>query len=110
MSEGEGSSGEEGSLQIDTEPVRRTNSERVKGRGGRSRGKGRKGRGGAKGSGQQPDPADSFKPGDVVWAKVMGFNFWPAKVRMYWYNLLFSLHPHNYSMHAQGFLIKSVLE
>lgn len=79
MSEGEGSSGEEGSLQIDTEPVRRTNSERVKGRGGR---KGRKGRGGAKGSGQQPDPADSYKPGDVVWAKVMGFNFWPAKVRM----------------------------
>lgn len=110
MSEGEGSSGEEGSLQIDTEPVRRTNSERVKGRGGRSRGKGRKGRGGAKGSGQQPDPADSFKPGDVVWAKVMGFNFWPAKVRirMYWYNP--STHIIILCMHNRVFLIESVLE
>lgn len=23
----------------------------------------------------------SWKPGDIVWAKVSGFNYWPAKVR-----------------------------
>lgn len=78
MSEEEGSSGEECSLRIDT--GRKTNttttatSDRSKGRGGRGKGKGR-----GRGSGQH-DPADAPKIGDVVWAKVMGFNFWPAKV------------------------------
>ena len=67
----EGSSGEECSLKIDTE----RRSEAVKKRGGRTRGRGGKGK--AKQTGTWGDP----KPGDVVWAKVMGFNFWPAKVK-----------------------------
>lgn len=79
MSEGEGSSSEECSLRIDT--GRRPNttatptSERPKGRGGRGKGKGR-----GKGSGVPVEPTAPPKIGDVVWAKVMGFNFWPAKV------------------------------
>ena len=77
MSDEEESSGEECSLRIDTE--RRSNtSERTKGKGGRSRGKGRgKGKGGAS---ECSEPTAAPKPGDVVWAKVMGFNFWPGKV------------------------------
>ena len=79
MSEGEGSSGEECSLRIDTgrrpNTTTTTASEKSKGRGGRGKGKGR-----GKGSGQQQDPSGAPKIGDVVWAKVMGFNFWPAKV------------------------------
>ena len=26
----------------------------------------------------------SWKPGDIVWAKVSGFNYWPAKVGVQW--------------------------
>lgn len=79
MSEEERSSGEECSLRIDTGRRATTSttatSEKTKGRGGRGKGKGR-----SKGSGHQQDPAEVPKIGDVVWAKVMGFNFWPAKV------------------------------
>jgi len=76
MSGGENSSGEECSLRIDTD--RRITNERVKPKGTRTRGKGRgRGRGGARGCDQQ---LETFKPGDVVWAKVTGFNFWPGMV------------------------------
>ncbi len=77
MSVDENSSGEEYSLQIDTD----RKSEVVKGKGSRGRGKGRvKRRGGARGSEEHLDGGGDPKPGDVVWAKVTGFNFWPAKV------------------------------
>ena len=90
MSVEEGSSGEEYSLQIDID----RRSDVIKGKGSRGRGKGRvKRRGGARGSDEHLDSGGGGggggdpKSGDVVWAKVMGFNFWPAKVsyliRMY---------------------------
>lgn len=73
MSEDEDSSGDECSLRIDTD--RRTNnSDKPKGKGGRVRLKGR-------GKGKDLEPQAAPKPGDVVWAKVTGFNFWPGKVR-----------------------------
>ncbi len=81
MSEEEGSSGEECSLRIDmgrrtaTTTTTAATSEKTKGKGSRGKGKGR-----GRGSGQQQDPTEAPKIGDVVWAKVMGFNFWPAKV------------------------------
>lgn len=74
MSEDITSSGDECALRIDTE--RKNSSE--KGKTGRAKGKGRA-KGGAAKNGQQQSAA-SLKPGDVVWAKVMGFKFWPAKV------------------------------
>ena len=81
MSEAGSSSGEECSLRIDTERKVATSSssgsDKPKAKGGRGKGKGR-----GRGSGQQ-DPVETPKIGDVVWAKVMGFNFWPAKVRMH---------------------------
>lgn len=78
MSEGEDSSGEECSLRIDTD--RRTNtSDKPKGRGGRARPRGR-GRGKGGGAKESSEPEAALKPGDVVWAKVTGFNFWPGKV------------------------------
>ena len=73
----EGSSGEECSLRIVTE--RRSEGGRGKRTLGRGKGRGR-GRGGAEGSAEAQDDSCP-KPGDVVWAKVMGFNFWPAKVK-----------------------------
>lgn len=79
MSDPEGSSTEEGSLCIDTQ---RTKNDQLKKKGGGRRGaRGR--RAGKKGKSRllQTEPEDPPKPGDVVWAKVMGFNFWPAKVR-----------------------------
>ncbi len=55
------SSGDEGALQIDIE----RSNESVRGGGGKTvSGKAKKG----------------WEPGDVVWAKVTGFNYWPAKV------------------------------
>lgn len=81
MSEDLNSSGDEGALCIDT--GRKSNTEPVKGKVGRVRGKGRaRGRGGGAKNGQQ-EPASILKPGDVVWAKVTGFNFWPAKVNLH---------------------------
>lgn len=80
MSAEDRSSGEEGSLCIDTGGHKAGGStEKVKRKGSnRGKGKGKRGGGGGGGvHGQDPDP----KPGDVVWAKVMGFNFWPAKVQ-----------------------------
>lgn len=76
MSGSEGSSAEEGSLCIDTQ---RSKNEQIK-RKGPGRG-GRGGRAGKKGKSYLPEPEGPPKPGDVVWAKVMGFTFWPAKVR-----------------------------
>lgn len=56
------SSGDEGALQIDIGG----GSENVRGRGNKSTtGRARKG----------------WNTGDVVWAKVTGFNYWPAKVQ-----------------------------
>ena len=56
------SSGEEGGLQIDV------------GKGDVSKNKVTK-------AGKVVKPApEAWKPGDIVWAKVSGFNFWPAKV------------------------------
>lgn len=78
MSEGEDSSGEECSLRIDTERRTAPTGDKPRGKGGRARTKGRgKGKGGAK---EHLEPEVPPKPGDVVWAKVMGFNFWPGKV------------------------------
>ena len=55
------SSGDEGALQIDMSG----GADSIRGRGAKSgAGKSRKG----------------WEPGDVVWAKVTGFNYWPAKV------------------------------
>lgn len=82
MSEDPGaSSGEECALRIDTEQ-RKNNMDRPnKGKGGGKAGAGGRGRGRARGKGNNAQQQqDSFKAGDVVWAKVMGFNFWPAKV------------------------------
>lgn len=77
MSEEETSTGDECALRIDTE---RSAIER--GKAVRGKGKGRaKRKGGAKRNGLQQELGASPKPGDVVWAKVTGFNFWPAKVR-----------------------------
>ena len=57
------SSGDEGALQIDIGG----SSESIKGGGGKVvAGRTKKG----------------WKPGDVVWAKVTGFNYWPAQVNM----------------------------
>ncbi len=57
------SSGDEGALQIDiersSESVRRESGQSVAGR-----------------------AKKGWEPGDVVWAKVTGFNYWPAKVYM----------------------------
>ena len=82
MSEDLPSSGDECALRIDTE---RSRGERSKGKGG---GKGRfrakaagGGAGGARRNGQRVGVGSGdLKAGDVVWAKVVGFNFWPAKV------------------------------
>lgn len=75
------SSGEECALRIDTEQ-RKNNMDRPnKGKGGGKAGAGGRGRGRARGKGNNAQQQqDSFKAGDVVWAKVMGFNFWPAKI------------------------------
>ena len=65
------SSGEEGGLQID---VGRSE--------GSSGGAGKKepGKPGRKKTAAKVEPVD-WKAGDIVWAKVSGFNYWPAKVR-----------------------------
>lgn len=75
MSEDVTSSGDEGALRIDTERKSTGEKGRVKGK-GRAKG----GRGAAPKNGQQEPAGNSVKPGDVVWAKVMGFKFWPAKI------------------------------
>lgn len=85
MSEDPPSSGDECALRIDTE---RSRGEKSRGKGG---GKGRVrgkvaggGAGGARRNGTRlgvgGGGGGDLKPGDVVWAKVVGFNFWPAKI------------------------------
>ena len=71
-------SGEEGSLCIDTKGG---NPDPSKKKGGGVKGnKGRR-RSGKRGKALVQAESDGPpKPGDLVWAKVMGFNFWPAKV------------------------------
>lgn len=76
MSEDLTSSGDEGVLRIDTE--RNSASEKGKTGKGKGRAKVGEGRGAAK-NGQQ-EQGSSLKPGNVVWAKVAGFKFWPAMV------------------------------
>lgn len=56
------SSGEEGGLQIDV-----------------GKGEGSKNKVTKTGKVVKTAP-DVWKPGDIVWAKVSGFNYWPAKV------------------------------
>lgn len=63
MSAGGDSSGEECGLQIDV----------GKGDAGKSEGSGG-------GKVAKAVTAVTWKPGDIVWAKVSGFNYWPAKV------------------------------
>ena len=63
-SAGGDSSGEECGLQIDVG--------KADGRQSKPRGKGAK---------VTKAVEVSWKPGDIVWAKVSGFNYWPAKVR-----------------------------
>ena len=65
-SAGGDSSGEECGLQIDVG--------KVDGRQSKPRGKGAK---------VTKAAEVSWKPGDIVWAKVSGFNYWPAKVLEY---------------------------
>ncbi len=76
MSDSE-ASGEEGSLCIDTKGAKVDSSKKKT---GNMKGKGRKGA--KKGKGKIQDLDGPPKPGDLVWAKVMGFNFWPAKVSL----------------------------
>ena len=68
-------SGEEGSLCIDTKRAKADTPKKKGGGVGKGRKAGRRGKGQA-----QPESDGPPKPGDIVWAKVMGFNFWPAKV------------------------------
>ena len=63
-SAGGDSSGDEGGLQID---VGMTDGRQTKVRG--------------KGAKVTKAVDVSWKPGDIVWAKVSGFNYWPAKVQ-----------------------------
>ena len=64
-SAGGDSSGEECGLQIDVG--------KADGRQSKPRGKGAK---------VTKAVEVSWKPGDIVWAKVSGFNYWPAKVHV----------------------------
>ena len=66
-SAGGDSSGEECGLQID---VGKTDGRQIKARG--------------KGTKVTKAVDVSWKAGDIVWAKVSGFNYWPAKVRAQW--------------------------
>ena len=59
-----GSSGDEGGLQID---VGKTDGRQTKARG--------------KGAKVTKAVDVSWKPWDIVWAKISGFNYWPAKVQ-----------------------------
>ena len=72
----EGSSAEEGSLRIDTQRSKNEGTTKRKGQRRMKRGRAKK-----KGKASLSEPEGPPKPGDVVWAKVMGFNFWPAKVK-----------------------------
>ena len=70
-SAGGDSSGEEYGLQID---VGKTDGRQTK-----ARGKGTK----------VTKPVEvSWKPGDIIWAKVSRFNYWPANVGVQWRPLL----------------------
>lgn len=85
MSVNQNSSGDEGALCIDTE--RKSGAEKSKGKSGKKKGHG-KGKGAAKGKGKGANKngvqeSKDLKAGDVVWAKVPGFNHWPAKVCIY---------------------------
>lgn len=60
------SSGEEGGLQIDVE----------KGGGGKPKTSSAVGK-------VTKNETRKWNPGDIVWAKVSGFNYWPAKVGEY---------------------------
>ena len=64
MSAGGDSSGEEGGLQIDMGGEEGVKSEASSARK------------------TVKAEADKWKPGDIVWAKVSGFNYWPAKVQV----------------------------
>ena len=70
------SSGEEGGLQIDVGRTEGSNG----GGGKKEPSKGKVRKPGRKKTAAKVEPVD-WKAGDIVWAKVSGFNYWPAKVR-----------------------------
>lgn len=64
------SSGEDCDLQIDVGKVEENPKKKEK--------KQQRGSGSGEGGGEVQ--GDAWKPGDLVWAKVSGFNHWPGKV------------------------------